>query len=189
MTRLFSQCFTRCGLNPSHSGRGLQTLLPSTDIFRTNGLFVVHFIWIAKGKMRYDADSKPGKCGLAQISGLIQDGRISGSLPDRVIIPAVLYPIWISADWDLTFASHPYSSFQTHTFDFSGHRFTFPNTDICFSAEISILIFLPSKAKGCPPLPNLQFFLNIVQKAFDPPPPLRFEHYDANFLMDFLRSA
>ena len=38
-----------------------------------------------------------------------------------------------------------------------------------------------SPNKGCPPLQNLQVFYNIVQKAFAPPPPLRFEHYVANY--------
>ena len=47
-------------------------------------------------------------------------------------------------------------------------------------AEIGDLSSTFHPNKGSQPLPDPQFFLNIVQKAFDPPP-LRFEHHVANF--------
>ena len=40
---------------------------------------------------------------------------------------------------------------------------------------------------GVPPTTRSAVFLNIVQKAFDLPPPLRFEHYVAKFFDGFFK--
>ena len=47
----------------------------------------------------------------------------------------------------------------------------------------------PQPVLGVPSPTKSVVFLNIVQKAVDPSHPLRFEHYGAIFLMDFLKSA
>ena len=51
---------------------------------------------------------------------------------------------------------------------------------------LSLLCITCMSSKGCPPSPDPLFFLTLFKKPL-PPPPLRFEHYVANFFDGFFK--